>query len=90
MWTQREKKDEKEKDAIKEDTQLLCAGMLLGKDMVKFQIDSGTGCNIITINLLNLDTKQENSNSILVIYNQSKLRPMGKCKIKIRNPRNPK
>ncbi|KAF0024605.1 hypothetical protein F2P81_023407 [Scophthalmus maximus] len=39
-----------------EDTQLF-AGMLLGKDVVKFQIDCGASCNIIPIELLNPDTK---------------------------------
>lgn len=75
---------------VKEDSQLLYAGMLLGKDMVKFQIDCGASCNIIPINLLNPDTELEHTKSVLVMYNKSKLKPMGKCKIKIRNPRNHK
>lgn len=37
----------------------LFAGMLLDKDVVKFQIDCGATCNIIPINLLNPDTKLE-------------------------------
>ena len=80
---------EREKNR-KEDIQLLYAGMLLGKDMVKFQINCGASCNIIPINLLNPDTKLEQRNSALVMYKKSKLRPMGKCNIKIRNPRNHK
>lgn len=66
----------------KEDTQLLYTGMLLGKDMVKFQIDCGASCNIIPINLLNPDTKLEHTNCVLVMYNKSKLRPVGMCNIK--------
>lgn len=80
----------KENNTVKDDTQLLYAGMLLGKDMVKFQIDCGASCNIIPINLLNPDTELEHTKSVLVMYNKSKLRPMGKCNIKIRNPRNHK
>lgn len=74
---------------VKEDMRLY-AGMLLGKDMVKFQIDCGASCNVIPINLLNPDTKLEQSSSVLVMYNKSKLRSMRKCSIKIRNPRNHK
>ena len=58
--------------------------------MVKFQIDCGASCNVIPINLLNPDTKLEHTKSVLVMYNKSQLRPMGKCKVKLRNPRNQK
>ncbi|CAM4713618.1 unnamed protein product [Leuciscus chuanchicus] len=72
-----------------DDTQLF-AGMLLGTDMVKFQIDCGATCNIIPIHLINPDTKLEHTDSVLLMYNKSKLRPLGKCKVKLRNPRNQK
>lgn len=81
--------DVMETDKVK-NTQLLYAGMLLGKDMVRFQIDCGASCNIIPMNLLNPDTKLQHTKSILVMYNKSKLRPLGKYKVKIRNPRNHK
>lgn len=71
------------------DTQLF-AGMLLGKDVVKFQIDCGATCNVIPINMLNPDTKLEDTKTVLVMHNKSKLRPLGKCKVKLRNPRNQK
>lgn len=41
--------DVKGTDKVK-DTQLLYAGMLLDKNMVKFQIDCGASCNVIPIN----------------------------------------
>ncbi|KAF0036506.1 hypothetical protein F2P81_011818 [Scophthalmus maximus] len=72
-----------------EDTQLF-AGMLLGKDVVKFQIDCGASCNIIPIGLLNPDTKLEATKTVLLTYNKSKLKPLGKCKVKLRNPGNKK
>lgn len=68
----------------------LFAGMLLGKDLVKFQIDCGASCNIIPLYLLNPDTKLEETKTVLLMYNKSKLRPLGKCKLKLRNPRNQK
>lgn len=58
--------------------------------MVKFPIDCRASCNIMPSNLLNPDNKLEHTNIVLVMYNKSKLKPLGKCKIKIRNPRNDK
>lgn len=81
---------ERVKQRKESDTLLLYAGMLLGKDMIKFQIDCGASCNIIPIKLLNPDIKIEHTDSVLVMYNKSKLKPLGKCEIKIRNPRNHK
>lgn len=52
-------------------TQLLNAGMLLGKDMVKFQIDCAASCNIISINLLNANNKLQHHNSIKAIGEMS-------------------
>ncbi|KAJ8375050.1 hypothetical protein SKAU_G00056300 [Synaphobranchus kaupii] len=71
------------------DTQLF-AGMLLGKDVIKFQIDCGATCNVIPINLLNPVTELDDTKTVLVMYNKIKLRPLGKCKVKLRNPRNHK
>lgn len=57
---------------------------------MRFQLDSGVSCNIIPINLLNLVTQVEKTNQVLVMYNKSTLQPLGKCKIKLRNPQNKK
>ncbi|XP_023816251.1 uncharacterized protein LOC111948290 [Oryzias latipes] len=77
-------------DSKKETETKLFAGMLLGKDIVKFQIDCGVTCNVIPVNLLNPDTRLEDTKTLLIMYNKSKLRPLGKCKLKLRNPRNQK
>lgn len=68
----------------------LFAGMLVGRKLVRFQIDCGATCNVIPINLLNPDTKLGSTKKVLVMYNKSKLHPLGKCKVKVRNPRNHK
>lgn len=68
----------------------LFAGMLVGEELVKIQIDCGATCNVIPINLLNPDTQMEHTKKVLVIYNKTKLHPLGKCKVKVRNPRNQK
>lgn len=64
--------------------------MLLGNNLVKFQLDCGATCNIIPINLVNPDIQIEETDQILVTYNKSKLKPIGKCQLKLRNPHNKK
>ncbi|KAL6455331.1 hypothetical protein MHYP_G00362250 [Metynnis hypsauchen] len=75
-------------DSLK--TKQLYAGMLIGNKLVKFQIDCGASCNIIPVHLLNPDTQLEQTEKVLVMYNKTELHPIGKCKIKVRNPRNQK
>lgn len=68
----------------------LFAGMKIGKKLVNFQIDCGATCNIIPIDLLNPDTPLEHTEKVLVMYNKTKLTPLGTCRVKVRNPRNNK
>lgn len=77
-------------DSNKSNDSQLFAGMLLGKNIIKFQIDCGATCNVLPINMLNTDAKLEDTNSVLVMYNGSKVKPLGRCKVKLRNPRNKK
>ncbi|KAK5853431.1 hypothetical protein PBY51_007214 [Eleginops maclovinus] len=77
-------------DSDKRHNTQLFAGMLLGKKTVNFQIDCGATCNIIPIDLLDSNTKIEDTKSVLVMYNKSKLKPLGRYKLKLRNPRNQK
>lgn len=42
------------------------------------------------IHLLNPDIQLEHTEKVLVMYNKTRLRPLGKCKVKVRNPRNNK
>lgn len=66
--------------------------MMIDKTLVNFQIDCGATCNIIiiTIHLLSPDTQLEHTEKVLVMYNKTRLSPLGKCKVKVRNPRNNK
>lgn len=64
--------------------------MMINKNIVNFQTDCGATCNIIPINLLNPDVKLEHTDKVLVMYNKSKLCPIGKCRVKMTNPRNQK
>lgn len=69
-------------------TQQPFAGPLIENKLVKFWIDCGAMCKLIPVNLLNPDTHLEHRDKVPVMYNKSKLRPVGNCKIKLRNPRN--
>ncbi|CAI5678464.1 unnamed protein product [Oreochromis niloticus] len=68
----------------------LFAGMMIGNSLVKFQVDCGATCNVIPINLLNPNIKMEHTDKVLVMYNKSRLCPLGKCNVKLTNPRNNK
>lgn len=58
-----------------------------------FQVDTGATCNIIRAGELR-GTKYENkvthTNQVLKMYNSSPLRPVGKCRVQLTNPRNSK
>ena len=76
MWTQREQQMEKKLSIEKKRTFIFFANMLLEKN--------------IPVNLLQPETKLEHSESVLAMYNKTKLQPVGKSMIKMRNPRNHK
>ena len=67
---------------------------IIGKNkntrMTRFQLDSGATCNIITANVLKeLEIKElQKTNQILNMYNNTTLKPIGKCKLKLVNPKN--
>lgn len=71
-------------------TEQLFAVMMIENKLARFQIDCGATCNIIPINLLNPDVKMEHTDKVLVMYNKSRLCPLGKCRVKMINPRNRK
>ena len=51
----------KEASGDKTQNSQLFAGMLIGKELVKFQIDCGASCNVIPVNLLSPDTQLEST-----------------------------
>ena len=58
--------------------------------MTRFQLDSGATCNIITANVLKeLEIKElQKTNQILNMYNNTTIKPIGKCKLKLVNTKN--
>lgn len=77
------------KEAHSQDQQLF-AGMLIEKTLINFQIDCGATCHLIPIHLLNPDVQLEHTEKVLVMYNKTSLSLLGKCKVKVRKPRNNK
>jgi hypothetical protein len=67
---------------------------IIGKNkntrMTRFQLDSGATCNIITANVLKeLEIKElQKKTQILTMYNNTIIKPIGKCKLKLVNPKN--
>ena len=59
---------------------------------VKFQLDSGATCNVITAQHLNHieDLSLTQTGQVLSMYNQSTIKPLGHCWIKMVNPKNGK
>ena len=61
-------------------------------ESVKFQLDSGATCNVITTKALD---GQENftlakTEQVLSMYNQTTVKPLGRCQVKMVNPKNRK
>lgn len=67
----------------------LFATMLVNKKSVRFQLDCGASCNVIPANLIKA-SHLEPCSQVLVMYNKSTLTPLGKCTLKVINPRNKK
>lgn len=53
------------------------AGIQIGRELVKFQIDCGATCYLLLVNYLMPGAYLESTDKILVMY-KSKLRPLGK------------
>ena len=67
---------------------------IIGKNkntrMTRFQLDSGATCNIITANVLKeLEIKElQKTSHMLTIYNNTTIKPIGTCKLRLVNPKN--
>lgn len=73
--------------------QKLFATLVLGKKPVKFQIDSGSTCNIITQGLLDEclgKCELQTTTQVLTMYNRSIETPTGHCTDTVTNPKNNK
>ena len=74
-------------------TRKLFAKLVVGEKPVKFQIDSGATCNIITQGLLNEclgKCELQTTIRVLKMYNRSTETPTGRCTVTVTNPKNNK
>ena len=63
--------------------------MLVGKAVVKFQVDSGASVNVISADLV-ADKKLEPTTKTLQMWNDTTLKPLGSCRLILHNPKNKK
>ena len=69
----------------------LFASMTINNANVKFQLDSGATCNVITSKILQATkctAEITTTNTILSMYNGTTVKPTGHCKVKMINPKN--
>ena len=68
----------------------LYAQMLVGEaeEPVNFQLDSGASVNLISSQHAPADL--EKTNKVLVMWNQAKVKPVGQCRLLVKNPQNNK
>ena len=67
------------------------AKMLVGTNSecsVRFQVDSGATCNVISALDLPLGTQLKPTNTQLTAYGSTKIKTKGKCTLKLKNPKN--
>ena len=64
--------------------------MLVNRTPLKFQVDSGATCNVMPSASVPQGVRLEHSEMKLALYNQSTIHALGKCKIRLINPKNRK
>ena len=63
--------------------------MLVDKTEVKFQVDSGTSLNVISVDVV-ADKKLEPTTKTLQMWNDTTLKPLGSCGLILHNPKDKK
>eukprot|EP00057_Strongylocentrotus_purpuratus_P027755 XP_011682229.1 PREDICTED: uncharacterized protein K02A2.6-like [Strongylocentrotus purpuratus] len=65
------------------------ANMEVHGRLVKFQVDCGATCNVLPCTAINTGAlKLQPTKGLLSMYNWSTMQPMGKCHLKVVNPKN--
>ena len=74
---------------LKSNTKMVKCVMEIDQQTVKFQIDTGSSVNILPVNFLK-NKHINKSDLILKTWNSNNYKPLGECRIKIKNPKNNK
>ena len=61
--------------------------MLVNRTPLKFQVNSGTTCNVIPAASVPQGVHLEQSEMMLALYNKSTIHALGKCQIRLINPK---
>lgn len=61
------------------------AKMLVGDNLVTFQIDSGATANLIPLKYVNVEI--QNTEKSLQMWNKNDLKPIGSCVLRLKNPK---
>ena len=64
------------------------ATLTVNDQYVKFQVDSGATCNILPQKYLSTKNVITKTDQILSMYNNTTIKPLGKCNMKFINPKN--
>ena len=65
--------------------------MSINNTVIKFRLDSGETCNVITSEVLqpsHCDADIIQTSKVLSMYNGTTVKPIGHCKVKMTNPKN--
>ena len=68
----------------------LFASFNVGNTPVKFQLDSGATCTLISSKFLGYEHKLIPTRKLLTMYNNTIMKPLGTCTVAVSNPRNSK
>jgi len=61
--------------------------MKVGGQPVRFQVDSGATCNVISKNILPKQCQVTPCTQVLNMFNGSKMQTIGKCRVPLLNPK---
>ena len=66
----------------------LYANLRVKRRQIKFQIDTGATCNVIRRQDMPIATRLEQTKQVLTLYDGSRIKPLGRCTLEVRNPKN--
>ncbi|XP_062508014.1 uncharacterized protein LOC134184356 [Corticium candelabrum] len=66
----------------------LYANLHVKRWQIKFQIDTGATCNVIRRQEVPISTRLEQTKQVLTLYDGSRIKPLGRCTLGVRNPKN--
>ena len=66
----------------------LYANLHVKRRQIKFQIETGATCNVIRRQDVPIATRLEQTKQVLTLYDGSRIEPLGRCTLEVRDPKN--